>query len=192
MAKKNMIIDEFIKNALQIKSMQTLGHYFIKSPNGTYAFVSCDASSKDVKIETGILNSGEYIICPNDYEFYRKGKILDLNIQGNYTYISRYLAAIDKYSSERTNEFTYNYMKKDKLKFIDIFASNDDGSLSNNPNTSALSNDIFINEKYIVGENVPIIMDGMYLDRYIPKKNTSLNSKINLILLLLFIWFLIL
>ena len=182
MAKKNIIIEEFIENALQIKSKQTLGHYFIKSPNGSYALVI---------IEIGKLKSGEYIICPNDYQFYRKGKISDLKIKGNNTYISRYLAAIDEYSSQRTNEFTYNYIKKDKSKVIDIFISNDDGSLSNKPNTSNYSNDIFINEKYIFRENVPIIMDGMYLGRYISKKNTSLNLKINIILLL-FIWLLIL
>ena len=190
MAKKSIIIDEFIKNAFRIKSMQALGHYFVKSPNGTYALVSFDKTTKKVIIETGKLNSGEYIICPNDYEYYRKGKISDLKIKENSTYISRYLAAIDQYSSERTNEFTYNYMKKDKSKIIDVFASNDDGSLSNKPNTSRYSNDIFINEKYIFGENVPIIMDGMYLGRYTPKSE-SLNLKVNIILLL-FIWLLIL
>ena len=190
MAKKSIIIDEFIKNAFQIKSMQAFGHYFVKSPNGTYALVIYDKTSKKVIIETGKLNSGEYIICPNDYGYYRKGKISDLNIKGNNTYISRYLAAIDQYSSERTNEFTYNYMKKDKSKIIDIFASNDDGSLSNKPNTSKYSNDIFINEKYIFGENIPIIMDGMYLGRYI-EKSASLDLKVSIILLL-FIWVLIL
>ena len=190
MAKKSIIIDEFIKNAFEIKSMQTLGHYFVKSPNGTYALVIYDKTSKKVKIEKGKLNSGEYIICPNDYEYYRKGKISDLNIKGNNTYISRYLAAIDQYSSERTNEFTYNYMKKDKSKIIDVFASNDDGSLSNKPNTSSYSNDIFINENYIFGEKVPIIMDGMYLGRYV-EKSESLNLKVS-VMLLLFIWLLIL
>ena len=191
MAKKNTIIDEFIENAHQIKSMQTVGHYFIKSPNGTYVLLSYDKSSKKIKNETGKLKSGEYIICPNDYQFYRNGKISDLKIKGNNTYISRYLAAIDEYSSKRTNEFTYNYIKKDKSKAIDIFISNDDGSLSNKPNTSSYSNDVFIDEKYILRENVPIIMDGMYLGRYISQKNASLNLKMNIILLL-FIWLLIL
>ena len=92
--------------------MQTLGHYFIKSPNGTYALVS-HKSLKTVIIETGKLKSGEYIISPNNYEYYKKGNTSDLFIKGNYTYISRYLAAIDEYSSQRTNEFTYNYMKNE-------------------------------------------------------------------------------
>ena len=189
MAKKNIIINEFIENVFQIKSMQTLGHYFIKSPNGTYALVSHNTLLKTVIIERGKLNSEEYIICPNDYKFYKKGNVKDLNIKDNYTYISRYLAAIDEYSSKRTNEFTYNYMTTDKSKYIDISISNDDGSLSNKPNTSNYFNDIFINEKYIFGERVPIIMDGMYLDRYIISNKNS-NLKMNI--LLLFIWLLIL
>jgi len=176
--------------------MQTLGHYIIKSPDGNYALVSHE-SLKSFKIEKGKLNSGEYIICPNDYGFYKKGKILDLNIKGNYTYKSRYLGAIDEYSSQRTNEFTYNYMENDQFKYIDIFISNDDGSLSKKPDSSSYFNDIFINEKYILGEKVPIIMDGMYLDRYILKKNNNDNTSLGLNLkmngiLLLFICFLIL
>ena len=73
-----------------------------------------------------------------------------------------------------------------------FFTSNDDGSLSNKPNTSNYFNDIFINDKYILGERVPIIMDGMYLDRYIiSNKNSNLKMNIKF-LLLLFIWFIIL
>ena len=199
MIKQNIIIDEFIENALKIKYIHSLGHYFIKSPNGTYALVSYIKSKNTVIIEKGKLKSGEYIICPNNYDFYQKGKISDLNIKGNYTYISRYLAAIDEYSSQRTNEFTYNYITKENLKYIDIFISNDDGSLSNKPNTSNYYNDIYINSKYILGEKVPIIMDGMYLDRFIisnkkeiPNKDEIANLKMNIKLLLLFIWLLFL
>ena len=80
-----------------------------------------------------------------------------------------------------------------KLNYIDIFISNDDGSLSNKSNTFHYFNDIFINGKYILGEIVPIIMDGMYLDRYIiPKKDKNTNLKMNIKLLLLFIWLLFL
>ena len=192
MIKNNIIIDEFIEDAFKIKSMHKLGHYFIKSPNGTYAFVSFIKSKNIPAIEKGKLKSGEYIICPNDYDFYRKGKISDLKIKdNNYSYISRYLAAIDEYSSQRTNEFTYIYGTNEKLKYIDIFISNDDGSLSNKPNTSNYFNDIYINNKYILGERIPIIMEGMHLDRFIiTNKNEISNLKFNIKILLLFIWLL--
>ena len=87
MIKRNIIINELIEDASKIKLYHTLGHYFIKSPNGTYALVSYIKSKKNVIIEKGKLKSGEYIICPNNYDFYQKGKIKDLEIERNYTYI---------------------------------------------------------------------------------------------------------
>ena len=79
MIKQNLIIDELIEDILKIKSMQTLGHYFIKAPDGTYVLGSIK-SKNNVAFEKGKLKSGEYIICPNNYDFYRKGKISDLKI----------------------------------------------------------------------------------------------------------------
>ena len=156
MINKNEIIDDIIDKAFKLKSIQTLGHFFIKAPNGNYALINHIVAEDKTIIEKGKLNPGEYIICPNNYAFYRKGNISDLNYKGNYTYISRYLCAIDQYSAQRTNEFTYNYITKKngeyKSKYVDIFISNDDGSLSNKSNTSNKFNDIFINDKYILGE----------------------------------------
>ena len=171
MIKNNNIMNGLIEEVLKLKSLQTLGHYFIKSPNGTYSIVIHDKSKQNIILEQGHLKPGEYIISPNNYQFYKKGNISEFNIDKNYTLISRYIAAIDQYSSLRTNLFTYNYVtniiNEYKIKYIDIFISNDDGSLSNKSNTSKYFNDIFINDEYILGEKIPIIMNGMYLDRYI-------------------------
>ena len=192
MIKENKIIDEFIDKVFRVKSMYDLGHFLIKSPNGTYGLVINIIGENIVKIEKGKINHGEYIISPNDYNYYRKGKISDLKIKENYTYISRYLAAIDEYSSVRTNDFTYNIITKDKSKYVDIFVSNDDGSLANKSNNSYLYNDINIKDKYILGEKVPIIMNGLYLDRYLISndsrdnngKNIRLNSYLIFLLLI--------
>ena len=197
MIKNNKIIDDLIEDIFKIKSMNTLGHFFIKAPDGTYGLVVHVIKEKKVKIEKGKLYSGEYIISPNNYAFYKKGKFSDLKINENYTYISRYLAAIDEYSSSRTNDFTYNYVTTEKSKYVDIFVANDDGSLAHKSNNSHLFNDIYINEKYILGEKVPIIMKDMYLDRYLieihddGKDNKMDNIKINISLLILFLGLLI-
>ena len=191
MIKNNNIINELIENVLKINSMQNLGHFFIKAPDGKYRLVIYIIDEKKVIIEKGKLNSGEYIISSNVYAYYKKGKISDLKIKENYTYISRYLVAIDEYSSHRTNDFTYNYVTTDKSKYVDIFVANDDGSLAHKSNNSHLFNDIYINEKYILGEKVPIIMKDMYLDRYLiethddGKDNKINNLKININLLIL-------
>ena len=188
MIQKNDINDEFIKKISNVKSSYERGHFLIKSPNGNYALVSYVIDDNIIKIEKGKINPGEYIVSPNDYKFYRRGKISDLGIKENYTYISRYLAAIDQYSSKRTNDFTYNYITNGKSKYIDIFVSNDDGSLAKKPDVSNLYNDIFIKDKYILGEKVPKIMKGMYLDRYIiskDDKSTRLEIYLNLLLILI-------
>ena len=195
MIENNKIMDEFLKKAYEIKSMLSLGHFFIKAPDGTYGLVIKVIAEQTVKIEKGQLKPGEYIISPNNYAYYKKGKIADLNLNENYTYISRYLAAIDEYSSVRTNDFTYNYVATDKSKYVDIFVANDDGSMAKKKNNSNLFNDIYINEKYILGEKVPIIMDGMYLDRYLieenDKDNKMSNIKLNIKLLILLLGLLI-
>ena len=58
--------------------------------------------------------------------------------------------------------------------------ANDDGSLSNKTNTSNYMNDIHLKDKYILAEDVPIIMNGMYLDRYFIEKNTNLHTNLKL------------
>ena len=195
MIKKNTLIDELIERISDIKSLYNLGHFLIKSPNGTYGLIAHIIGEKII-IEKGKLKPGEYMISPNNYKYYKKGNISDFDIKENYTYISRYLAAIDTYSSLRTNDFTYNYVTKDNSKYVDIFIANDDGSLSKTGNNSYLFNDIYINKKYIYGEKVPIIMNGMYLDRYIISEgnksdNKNTNIKINIILLVFIIGLLI-
>ena len=189
MIERKNIMDEFLQKAYEIKSMYSRGHFFIKAPNGTYGLVIYIINEGVVRIEKGKLNPGEYIISPNDYMFYKKGNISDLKIIENFTYYSRYLAAIDKYaSSGRTNIFTYNYITRDKTKYVDIFISNDDGSLANKVDNSHMFNDITIKGKYIFGEKVPIIMKSMFLDRYIISNSNErryLKSYLNLILFII-------
>ena len=180
MIQNNNIMDELLQNVYKIKSKLSLGHFFIKAPDGKYGLVINVINEHTARIEKGQLKPGEYIISPNSYAYYKKGKISDLNIKENYTYISRYLAAIDEYSSLRTNDFTYNYVTTDKSKYVDIFVANDDGSLANKKNNSYLFNDVHINEKYILGEKVPVIMDGMYLDRYLIEANDQDNKMNNI------------
>ena len=74
MIERKNIMDEFLQKAYEIKSMYSLGHFFIKAPNGTYGLVIYIIDEGVVRIEKGKLNPGEYIISPNDYLFYKKGK----------------------------------------------------------------------------------------------------------------------
>ena len=191
MINKKQITNAIIDKVAKVKSLYDRGHFLIKSPNGEYALVIHIMVEKTIKIERGKINPGEYIISPNNYKYYKKGNVSDLNITENYTYISRYLAAIDPYSKSRTNDFTYNYITNGKATYIDIFVSNDDGSLAKKKDASKLYNDITIKDNYILGEKVPKIMNGMFLDRYMiseggkDSKSTILDIYLDLLLLLM-------
>ncbi len=176
MSRNNMIIDELMLILFDIKLYERVGHFFVKSPNGTYALLSLNSNSEMYIFEKGILQPGEFLIIPNDPNYLRKGNVSDLNVS-DYVFASRYIAALDGYGVARTNEFTYNFVTDEfNEKYVDIYVANDDGSLSNRSNTSAHFNDVFITDNYVFGEDVPIIMDGMYLGRMIINES---NLKIN-------------
>ena len=167
MSRNNMIIDEFLDSLLEYKSKEASGHVLIKAPNGTYAFLDHFTNPPADVIERGVLLPGEYFIIPNDFQYFKKGNVSDLNVSDNVI-ASRYIAALDGYGVARTNEFTYNFITDEfNGKYVDIYVANDDGSLSNRSNTSMYFNDVFMNDNYVFGEDIPIIMDGMYLGRMI-------------------------
>ena len=146
------------------------GHFIIKSPDGRYGIV--DYYNKTKAIEIGVLKSGEYILCPNNYALHRKGNVSDLPVSG-YVEASRYLAATDLYGNPRTTIQTYEYVREvsgnELIAHVDCYAANDDGHLRN-ASFEKYFNDIFANGRYIPGEELPMIMDGVYLGRFVLDK----------------------
>ena len=168
MIKNNNISYEAVETILNLKIADSWGHYIIKAPDGRYGLADYYKKGNDTAkgIETGVLKSGEYILLPNDYRLHRQGNISDLNIS-DYVTASRYIAATDTYGSTRTTIQTYEYKKEiidDQIvSSVDVYVSNDDGHLANVSGSEIYLNDIFIYDKYIFGEDIPIVMDGMYV-----------------------------
>ena len=176
MSRNNMIIDELIYRLYDFKTKGTSGHFLVKAPNGTYALLGHFTNPPSDIIEKGVLKSGEYLVIPNNPQYFKKGNLSDLNISDRVS-ASRYVLATDGYGASRTNEFTYDFITDVfKGKYVDVYVANDDGSLSNKSDTSLYFNDIFMNDTYVFGEDVPLIMDGMYLGRMIINEG---NLKIN-------------
>ena len=48
---KNNIIDKILENVYKIKSMEKLGHFFIKAPDGTYGLVIHIINEKKLKLK---------------------------------------------------------------------------------------------------------------------------------------------
>lgn len=176
----NHISYDYLELIYNLKFVDNFGHLIIKAPDGRYGAVDYFKSSGYKLIETGVLKSGEYFSIPNDGALHKKGNVSDLigTVPGlvdptDYTTISRYIAATDAYTTLRTTIQTYEYrvgVVDDKLAtHVDCYVSNDDGHMVYGKNISSrnLLNDIFCQGKYILGENIPIIMNVMYVNTFI-------------------------
>ena len=166
--------DEFSKEYLDlIYSLiyyggDCFGHTVIKFPDGRYALVGY-YNDNSCGIEIGVLNPGEYILSPNDFSLHKKGNVSDLNID-DYVLAGRYISANDVYGKSRTTIQTYDYKNEivngQWISHVDVYISNDDGHFVN-VSSELFINDLFLNYRYILGENIPVIMDGMYVGSYI-------------------------
>ena len=192
MAKENCIIEELIKRACDLKQVADLGHFLVKAPNGTYVAVDY-CSSRGRTIEYGVLNPGEFIISPNNYDYYIKGNLSDLNLSeklenlshytidtdlnevfnvSDYVFAAKYLTAMDKFRTNTRNcDFTFYYYTEItegyETKVVDAYISNDDGSMAFPDYHEALtSKDVLFGDKYVYYEIIPIIMDQVYLGRF--------------------------
>ena len=168
MIEKDEISQAYLELIFSMKSFEyNRGHFIIKSPDGRYGIA--DYFNMTKAIEIGVLKSGEYILCPNNYALHRMGNISDLPVSG-YVEASRYLAGIGLYGTSRTTVQTYEYLRevsgRHLIAYLDCYVSNDDGHLKNS-SYERYFNDIFSNGRYIPGEEIPYIMDGKYLARLV-------------------------
>lgn len=173
MIKNNEISERYLELILSLKSLnKNRGHFIIKSPDGRFGIVNFYNETKTIEI--GILKSGEYIISPNNYALHKKGNITDFPFT-NYVEASRYLLGIDLYGNYRTTIQTFEYLKETVdnkiITYVDSYISNDDGHFINITGFEKYFNDIYLDGKYFLGEEIPIIMDGKFVNRFILDKS---------------------
>ena len=140
------ISQEKLEEIQKIKQPYARGHFIIKAPNGNYGFATID------KVKTGQLQPGHYISLPNNYSLSRAGE-LSLSSDDKIKDMVE-LAQSDKYGVDRRDIITYDYHSGDDA-YADIYVSNEDGSLLG-VNYTACVDDIYINDKQIKAEDIPI------------------------------------
>ena len=140
------ISKEKLEEIQKIKQPYGRGHFIIKAPNGNYGFATVD------KVKTGQLEPGHYISLPNNYSLSRAGE-LSLSSDDKIKDMVE-LAQSDKYGVDRRDIITYDYHSGDDA-YADIYVSNEDGSLLG-VNYTACVDDIYINDKQIKAEDIPI------------------------------------
>ena len=183
MIENNNISQEYLDLIYDLKYFYglSMGHFIIKAPDGRYAIADYFNQSSH-GFEMGILKPGEYILCPNNFLLHKKGNISDFEY-GDNILTSRYIAATDLYGVYRTTIQTYDFKKEiidgQLISHVEVYISNDDGHFRN-VSWGDYFNDVYYSDmKYLFGENIPIIMDGKYLEDYILDTVQLNKTKLN-------------
>ena len=160
-----------------LKKDSSKSHFVIKAPNGTYAlYINYYGTTKK---ETGVLLPGQYLVVPNDPEYFHKGYFQDVISTTNLSTASRLLAAKDKYNDNRRDIITYYVKKYEKYTQVKIYACNDDGRYVDK-STGNLVDSIRTNTNYFAAKNIPAVPDSIVIDDIMlitKKTNTTVTSK---------------
>lgn len=128
------------------------GHYIIKAPDGSYDVAWPSGQ------QHGKLKAGEYICVPNLEKYSFKG-----NFTSDPVEKSIMVAGEDVFGITRRDIITYHYINNDSGVYVDIFASNDDGSIRGFDDTGNLNDDISYGGKKYSGESLPAAPNKTYL-----------------------------
>ena len=172
------ISKEKLDEIQKIKQPYGRGHFIIKAPNGNYGFATID------KVKTGQLQPGHYISLPNNYSLSRSGE-LSLSSDDKIKDMVE-LAQSDKYGVDRRDIITYDYHSGDDA-YADIYVSNEDGSLLG-VNYTGCVDDVYINNKQIKAEDIPIAPSYKNVDKLTFSGGSSpLNKIVPILICVVFI-----
>lgn len=177
MINNNYISKTTMNNVYNLESKLSVGHFVIKSPNGTYSLIV--KNQNRIYKDSGILKEGQYLVVPNSPKYFSKGsfnKALDKN---SMILSSRMLAARDRYGINRREIITYYYKNNVINSTISISATNDNGKYVNS-RTANLIDSIQTNTKYFSSKIIPIIdksIDIDFVNFFIRKAKTVVKSE---------------
>ncbi|RAP52540.1 MAG: hypothetical protein BZ137_08525 [Methanosphaera sp. rholeuAM130] len=163
MINNNNIDAQSVNEIFKIKQNIGRGHFIIKAPNGTYAAIQY-FYGKYTK-EMGVLKSGEYIVCPNDPKYYRKGSYISTTGTTNLSDATRYLASHDRYGTLRSQITTLEYVNRNHQRSINVYLANDDGRYVG-CNSRSYCNDFNITGKIIRSTQIPVINNKLHAATY--------------------------
>lgn len=159
MISNNCISEDYTNLIINLIKNVGLGHFILKSPNGTY-FSYCYKNGKGID-SSGVLNSGDYVICPNGPDYFVIGHVDNIT---DPIYTSRYIIGNDAYGNGRHNDMSYYYQNNDNNITVSIYAANDDGHFVNK--SDGLPDSIWVNGTYIPSSSIPNLMEGIFVASY--------------------------
>jgi len=152
-----------------------LGHFIIKAPDGNYGSI---VYRNGAMINTGKLNPGEYIVCPNSKTYYRKGNYISYAKTTDPVKASRLITLKDPFGVNRRNIMTYHFKRNETTSNIDFYAGNDNGAYVGR-STKYLRDNIVTSTKTVAATNLPTSADGMFIQRYTYIVNASYKPKVD-------------
>lgn len=165
MVVNNVISDAYLSRIYNIMSQYSLGHFVIKSGDGTYGVVFNNI------YHTGKLNPGQFVVCPNVYSMSQKGTYdaglspVDAAIKLGYT---------DSFGVNRRNLMTYHWKlttSPNGLSYsVDSYASNDNGAGCGR-STASLSDSIYYYNNFISRYSLPVTPNKIGLGTHIFEKS---------------------
>ena len=161
MVVNNQITDSYLSRIYSILSGYSLGHFVIKSSDGTYGVVFNNL------YHVSKLLPGQYVVCPNVYSMSQKS---NFNTGANPVDESIRIDYSDAYGVNRRNVMTYHWKlttSPNGLSYsVDSYASNDNGA-GVGRSTASLSDNVYYFGQYYSRYSIPTTLDKLYLGTHV-------------------------
>ncbi|MDR2544383.1 MAG: hypothetical protein LBD03_02365 [Methanobrevibacter sp.] len=162
-SKNGSISMDDIDQALTLLNMSGMGHFLIKSPDGSYGFCIYNEEQNIQNISRiGKLKEGEYLSVPNGADYFQEGNILSVT-KSNAVDEVILLEGTDRWGVNRKDILSYLIETGDNNINVGVYGTYDDGNLINR-SSPAKPDDIIFNEKeFISGTSLPIVPGKMFI-----------------------------
>ena len=171
LASKNISSDSLSK-IQKIFNKYGYGHFFIKAPDGKYGVIYNET------VLVGKLNTGEFLVIPNEYYSFRGGNYTDYATDPVDAIVK--ICSYEDSGTNRRNLYSYDYKLQDtdngKKYGVNIYVTNDNGH-NVGLNTSEFVNYFYFNNDFYPPSAIPENPDKLYVGDYI-FENQSIFSVI--------------
>ncbi len=171
----NDISKDLLRQARDILYDYDYGHFVVKAPDGRYGIAFYD------RILTGTLYPGQFMVIPNEIEYYQKGNYKDYGADPVDAIIQ--ICSYDDSGLNRRNLYTYDYKVHDTPNGLfygaDVYVTNDNGH-NVGLDTSRIVTHFYYKGNYYPASSVPENPGKLYVGTHI-FENTATGNMIELI-----------
>ena len=158
----NDISSNYLNQAKNVLHGYGYGHFFIKAPDGRYGIAFYD------RYVTGFLNPGEFMVIPNEIEYYQKGQYKNYASDPVDALIQ--ICSYDDSGLNRRNLYTYDYKIHDTPNGLfygaDVYVTNDNGH-NVGLDTSRIVTHFYYKGNYYPASSVPQNPGKMYVGTHL-------------------------